>query len=483
MSSYSDNFDGHTLANELGDHADWNVVHADAAVTSIVATAFGGSGNSVKLTKPQAADATARGVVYVYDTADSTDAKQPATGNIRIRITFKWASVAADRELFLLIRTNRPDSTADTDLYGTDEAKDAFLGGVFTDGAGNAYLKIYRAATTGAVADRTELASAAISPTSKLTGGGTLQFEVYNSKLRLWFKDGQFDYTSFDSDTPDLSVSDYGVAQDKIGGWGFQWRGDFDQWIDYFSALDFSSNVPNTPSVTNVQEVVSTTVVPMEVTLSAFSHPSAGQTHVATRWQIDSSGGSFDPPSYEEIDDTVNKTSKVFHLPESTTFEVRVAFKDADGNWSSFSTPLSFDVPASGGAGASSPPLPTPSFPAGSLPDVDQGFSETREWSTRVSEGDKGAERRSARWSDSRRIFTVSWSYLSETELGVLMDFFDARKGKLEAFQFTHPLTAVTYAVRFMEDAAEVIRQFHIYGTITVRMIEVIEPSSDIYGI
>jgi len=48
-----------------------------------------------------------------------------------------------------------------------------------------------------------------------------------------------------------------------------------------------------------------------------------------------------------------------------------------------------------------------------------------------------------------RRVFMFKHTDISEAERNTLQDFWDARKGGVGAFDWTHPVTLVVYNVRF----------------------------------
>jgi uncharacterized protein (TIGR02217 family) len=63
----------------------------------------------------------------------------------------------------------------------------------------------------------------------------------------------------------------------------------------------------------------------------------------------------------------------------------------------------------------------------------------TAEFSTNVVTTLSGHERRNSSWSDARLRYDVGPGVRSETELGVLLDFFRARRGAAIGFRFTDP--------------------------------------------
>ena len=55
-----------------------------------------------------------------------------------------------------------------------------------------------------------------------------------------------------------------------------------------------------------------------------------------------------------------------------------------------------------------------------------------------------------AKWTRSRKQFSLSWGVMSDADKQTLQTFFDENIGG--TFNWTHPLTNTTYTVRFSDD-------------------------------
>ena len=62
-----------------------------------------------------------------------------------------------------------------------------------------------------------------------------------------------------------------------------------------------------------------------------------------------------------------------------------------------------------------------------------------------------GKERRRNKWGP-KRAFKVLYDHMSHSDMDQLWTFFTDRKGTYEKFSWTHPISSVTYQVRFAED-------------------------------
>jgi hypothetical protein len=76
---------------------------------------------------------------------------------------------------------------------------------------------------------------------------------------------------------------------------------------------------------------------------SAFSDLDEGNTHAASRWQVDLSGGDYSSPVFDSGETTSDLlTRTVTGLAASTAYEGRVRYRDNVGGWSDWSAPQSF---------------------------------------------------------------------------------------------------------------------------------------------
>lgn len=86
-------------------------------------------------------------------------------------------------------------------------------------------------------------------------------------------------------------------------------------------------------------------------------------------------------------------------------------------------------------------PLPRPSRP----------INETFHTNVLTWSSDSGNEQRRKR-GETKVSFDISYPALVDAAYYTLRDFFIARCGKLEAFTWVHPVTKITYTVRFDSD-------------------------------
>lgn len=85
-------------------------------------------------------------------------------------------------------------------------------------------------------------------------------------------------------------------------------------------------------------------------------------------------------------------------------------------------------------------------------PKYGYSFGKEIEFRTLVSNFENGAEQRRAKWSQGKRKFTVTYNAVSPANMTILYDFYVARKGSFESFNFTDPITSTVYAVRFVDN-------------------------------
>ncbi len=95
----------------------------------------------------------------------------------------------------------------------------------------------------------------------------------------------------------------------------------------------------------------------------------------------------------------------------------------------------------------------------------DFNWEETPEFHTLVSQMESGFEQRRNKWSASRRKFRLVFTNRSKTDYETARDFFLARKGAYEAFDWTNPNDSVSYSVRFDGDSFKFINKaYNVYA-------------------
>lgn len=123
---------------------------------------------------------------------------------------------------------------------------------------------------------------------------------------------------------------------------------------------------PSTPSLS----VSGVTASGATLSGSPFADPNAGNTHSASEWQVDQSGGDWATLAAGSGTTTTSLTSfAATGLTASTNYQARVRYRDNNNAWSAWSATQSFVT--TGGT----PPPPPPPPPPG-------GYLFTSDWST-----------------------------------------------------------------------------------------------------
>lgn len=112
----------------------------------------------------------------------------------------------------------------------------------------------------------------------------------------------------------------------------------------YTAGVTADNVAPNAPTCT----VDSFTATGAELSSSAFSDPDDGDTHAASRWQVDVEGGDFSSPAYDSgfISDLEAHTVPEDSLDPATSYIARVAHQDAAGEstWSAATSAFTTDA-------------------------------------------------------------------------------------------------------------------------------------------
>jgi uncharacterized protein (TIGR02217 family) len=111
-------------------------------------------------------------------------------------------------------------------------------------------------------------------------------------------------------------------------------------------------------------------------------------------------------------------------------------------------------------------------YPASPIPSF--SFSKEIGYRTLISNFENGAEQRRNKWSQGKRQFTLTYKTLTLTEVTVIWDFFVARKGSFESFDYVDPTTSTTYVVRFMEDKFTFEEFAYLLTSSGINMIQVL---------
>jgi len=83
-------------------------------------------------------------------------------------------------------------------------------------------------------------------------------------------------------------------------------------------------------------------------------------------------------------------------------------------------------------------------------------FEYGSEYKTNISTFGGGKEQRRKKYSSGRGIFHLSFPTCPNADAEAILSFFDARYGAYESFYWVHPLTSVTYTVRFVSDSLKI---------------------------
>jgi uncharacterized protein (TIGR02217 family) len=83
----------------------------------------------------------------------------------------------------------------------------------------------------------------------------------------------------------------------------------------------------------------------------------------------------------------------------------------------------------------------------------DYVFDETPQFKTLISEFENGVEQRRAKRASAITEYRLQYKNRDATDLSTITTLFNAKKGSLTSFTWTHPISAATKTVRFKEDS------------------------------
>ena len=117
-----------------------------------------------------------------------------------------------------------------------------------------------------------------------------------------------------------------------------------------------------------------------------------------------------------------------------------------------------------------------------SLPGLDPKVVRTPIWSTQVQIYPASKEFRTARWSECRYRYELTFNFLRQytdtDEAKTLTDFIAKHRGRFESFQYCDPYSGSAVRVRFDSDAQDLERIFsQIWQTASLSMITVLGES------
>jgi uncharacterized protein (TIGR02217 family) len=83
----------------------------------------------------------------------------------------------------------------------------------------------------------------------------------------------------------------------------------------------------------------------------------------------------------------------------------------------------------------------------------DYTFNESPQYETIISQFENGAEQRRAKRSSAVIEYKLVYKNRSQVDLDTILALFNAKKGALTSFTWTHPISGSTLTVRFKEDS------------------------------
>lgn len=99
---------------------------------------------------------------------------------------------------------------------------------------------------------------------------------------------------------------------------------------------------------------------------------------------------------------------------------------------------------------------------------------EIPEFKTKVIKYQNKVEQRIAQYDSPQWHFKLTWENLNVTDKQTLQDFFIACLGSFTSFTLTHPTTAVTYTVRFVQDIQDFeLFQYNLWKWNSVELLQV----------
>lgn len=109
------------------------------------------------------------------------------------------------------------------------------------------------------------------------------------------------------------------------------------------------------------------------------------------------------------------------------------------------------------------PTIKAPSYPLVRMPMFDTSV---------ITYGNK-TEQRISRQASERYRFKIRYKQLSSSDMTTLKDFFIARKGAFEAFNWTDPEDSTVYLVRFEKDMLNL--ELFIYNLYKIKAVDLIQ--------
>ncbi len=471
----------------------------DSGIANKIRPAEIGTGNNLRLKRPNSLD-THHGLLFPFYKEKYSFApnhhNQLARTDIRIENATGQTSPSNAKRFFFVLRGNWPLDTSATEAIGTSGSRRAWrrcYGLGIQSYSTNTLLGIVYLDDTGEWTSNVALATLDISSDLQNTGTlleGSLQVAIVGNTLKIWWKSsnsaGWIENYDFKNDLPSLETTDNRLSG-KQGYWGSFWYNqegvDDDNnaiWLNNLKYTTLKQPLPpEKPGIQTVTVLQTTTHTPVILDSSLFIEDD-GNTHIATRWQIITDTGDWNSPLIDTEEDTQFLTEKQFSLPESSNFLARVSYKNNLGEWSSWSQPTPFTTGVFTGGIEDPGPGGKIRFtwPASEIPIPDQGVKINLVYNTSTSNlFSIGAERERSKWGP-RKLFTLSFSSLSNTQQLTLWNFYRLTKGSFELFNFTDPITNETCIVKFVDNSLEKKHFIASRSEITLQLIEEVIPQT-----
>jgi len=84
-----------------------------------------------------------------------------------------------------------------------------------------------------------------------------------------------------------------------------------------------------------------------------------------------------------------------------------------------------------------------------------------------------GGEQRNS-YGTARRVFTLNYDRVTTAVKDSIVDFYDARYGRYETFDWVNPNDDVTYTVRFVPESLETEETDYQMFTVKLQLLQVI---------
>jgi hypothetical protein len=178
------------------------------------------------------------------------------------------------------------------------------------------------------------------------------------TQWQITYFPGDYSTPAFDSGTDSANLITITLPYGSVGHATYYWRVRYqdnrDAWSDWsvetsFTTIPSTNRPPAQPA--NLSPAAGSTGTSLVPTLSAsaFSDPDAGDSHMASQWQIRAASGGYSDPVYDSGSTTSHLTAITIptgELGSSTAYYWRVRYQEGNGTWSEWSVETSFTTAA-----------------------------------------------------------------------------------------------------------------------------------------